>query len=498
MQRHIILSFSITIILLILLAYISIYKMLELSSLSQQLYEHPFVVTNATKEIQSKIISIQKDMQDILNSDSSDDLKISIESIKAKEAIINKEFKKIFDKYLGNRSDIENSFQAFKNWKPIRDEMISLVKKKNYESAININKTLANEHIKNLNNQVNILIEFAHNKAVLFFNNIQKNKSQAIVFIISTVLIILLIIVSMFWFLIINLNAKDIERNKYLQMIDQNILSGKLDENLSFVRTSSALLQILGYSSKDFTSISNRIYIDNKSFDKEKVFNILNSGSTWEGEIKVQTSHKKTKWFISKIVPIFDNNYNISGYNNIFRDITSEKRIEEISRHDSMTNIFNRRYFDEMFPKQINISNRNNLLLVFAMLDIDKFKDYNDTYGHQEGDNTLIKVAKVLSQNMKRPSDYAFRIGGEEFGLLFNTKDEKAALKIVENIKQKVEELKIEHNKNKASRYVTISIGVKIIYPDCKATVEELYASADKALYEAKETGRNKVVLIDK
>jgi diguanylate cyclase (GGDEF)-like protein len=151
-----------------------------------------------------------------------------------------------------------------------------------------------------------------------------------------------------------------------------------------------------------------------------------------------------------------------------------------------------------MFPKQINISSRNNLLLVFAMIDIDKFKDYNDTYGHQEGDNTLIKVAKVLSQTMKRSSDYAFRIGGEEFGLLFNTKDEKDALKIVDNIKQKVENLKIEHSKNKASKYVTISIGVKIINPDCKATVEELYASADKALYEAKETGRNNIVFLDK
>ncbi len=498
MQRHIILSFSITIILLILLAYISIYKMLELSNLSQKLYEHPFVVTNATKEIQSNIISIQKDMQDILTSNSNDELKNSIENIKAKVIIVNNQFEKIFKKYLGNKSDIENSFQAFKKWEPIRDEIISLIKKKNYESAININKTLAKEHIKNLNTQVNILIEFAHNKAVLFFNDIQKSKSEAIFFIISTVLLILLIIVSMFWFLIVNLNEKDKERKKYLQMIDQNIFSGKLDENLDFIKISDALLQILGYSSKDFTSISNRIYADNKSFDKEKVLNILNSGNTWEGEIKVQISHKKTKCFISKIVPIFDNNYNITGYNNIFKDITSEKRIEEISRHDSMTNIYNRRYFDEIFPKQINISSRNNLLLVFAMIDIDKFKDYNDTYGHQEGDNTLIKVAKVLSQTMKRSSDYAFRIGGEEFGLLFNTKDEKDALKIVENIKQKVENLKIEHSKNKASKYVTISIGVKIINPDCKATVEELYASADKALYEAKETGRNKIVFLDK
>ncbi len=497
MQKHIILSFSITIILLVFLAFISIFKMLELSDLSEKLYHHPFTVTNATKNIQSNIISIQKDMNEIIHSKSQEELNALIREIDKKELLVYEEFKKVFERYLGDKNDIQKSFNAFINWKPIRSEIITLVRKKEYKSVNNIDQSIDEKHIQYLNKQVKILIDYAQNKAIFFHDNTMKSKKETISFILIIVSIILFIIISMFAFLIRNLNRKDKERKKYLYLIDQNIISATLDKNFNFTDVSNAFLRIFGYSKDEFMNISKTIYEKNRDFKRAQVLNILKSGKSWEGEIIVDTNYKKTKWFMSKIVPIFDDNYSIVGFNNILTDISSEKRIEEISQHDALTNIYNRRYFDEVFPKQINTSSRNNILLVFIMLDIDKFKDYNDTYGHQEGDNTLIKVASVLSQTMKRSSDYAFRLGGEEFGLLFNIKNEEDALKIAQDVKQKVEDLKIEHSKNKVSKYITISLGVKVIKPDNKLNIEEIYVSADKALYEAKETGRNKIVKVD-
>lgn len=497
MQKHIILSFSITIILLILLAFISIYKMLELATLSEKLYNHPFTVTNATKNIHANIISIQRDMRDIIVSKSPEELNNLIKEIDEKELLVYNEFRMVFERYLGDKNDIQKSFNAFKNWKPIRSELITLIRKKEYDDAIKIRNSIDEEHIKYLNKQVKILIDYAQNKAIFFHENTLKSKNEAITFVLITVSIILFIVISMFAFLIRNLNKTDVERKKYLHLIDQNILSATLDMDFNFKDVSNAFLRKFGYTKDEFLEISNTIYKNNENFDKKKVLIILKSGETWEGEIKRETNYKKIKWFISKIVPIFDDNYVIVGFNNILTDISSEKRIKEISRHDALTNIYNRRYFDEVFPKLINTSSRNNLLLVFVMLDIDKFKDYNDTYGHQEGDNTLIKVAKVLSQTMKRASDYAFRLGGEEFGLLFNINNEEDALNIVQEIKQKVEKLKIIHSKNDVSRYITVSLGVKVIKPDSKSNIEDIYARTDKALYEAKETGRNKIVKVD-
>lgn len=492
MRKHIILSSTVTIILLIFLATISIYKMIELSSLSEKLYNHPFIVTNATKSIESNIISIERYMKEIITTNTEEELNNLIKKIDESEIVIYDNFKKIFERYLGNKNDIEKSFNAFKNWKPIRNEVVTLVRKKDYEEAIKLSNGMDAKHVDYMNKQIKTLIDFAQNKAVFFHNNTIKSKKEAVVFILITVFIILFIIISMFWFLIRNLKERDKETKKYLHLIDYHIMSATLNKDLNFFYVSSALLKILAYSKDEFIIISSSFYGDKK----EEILNILNSAENWEGEIEVKTKSEETKWLSSKIVPIYDDNYNITGFNNIFYDISSEKRIEEISQHDSMTNIYNRRYFDEIFPKKLNISNRNNLILVFIMIDIDKFKDYNDTYGHQEGDNTLKKVAGVLSKSMKRASDYAFRLGGEEFGLLFNINNEDDALTIAQEVKQKVEELKIIHSKNKVSRYITISLGVKVIKPNSKSNIEEIYAKTDKALYEAKETGRNKIVIV--
>ena len=127
------------------------------------------------------------------------------------------------------------------------------------------------------------------------------------------------------------------------------------------------------------------------------------------------------------------------------------------------------------------------------MMDVDHFKFYNDTYGHQEGDTVLFKISEVLKSYCKRAGDFAFRLGGEEFGIIFSEQTIEESEVFANMVRKAIENLKIEHKQNTISSFVTISIGLLTIYPVEKLTEDEIYKKADDLLYKAKETGRNKV-----
>lgn len=129
------------------------------------------------------------------------------------------------------------------------------------------------------------------------------------------------------------------------------------------------------------------------------------------------------------------------------------------------------------------------------MADIDGFKNYNDTYGHQAGDEVLKEVSFSFLNAIHRPNDYVFRLGGEEFGILFLADRQKDALNVVKKICAKIENLKIAHSDNIASPYVTVSIGVCIIKPIDSYDYDHIYKSTDDALYGAKQKGKNRVEL---
>lgn len=167
--------------------------------------------------------------------------------------------------------------------------------------------------------------------------------------------------------------------------------------------------------------------------------------------------------------------------------------LEAISRTDSLTTLYNRRFFDEIFSEQIKIAKRNNNLLIFLMIDIDFFKQYNDIYGHQNGDTALKEVALVIKKTLDRPGDYCFRLGGEEFGMLFTTKNKQGGLDIANAVRKEVESLKITHRGNLAAESITVSIGVSTINPEIDISTAEIYKMADNALYKAKQNGRNQV-----
>ena len=126
------------------------------------------------------------------------------------------------------------------------------------------------------------------------------------------------------------------------------------------------------------------------------------------------------------------------------------------------------------------------------MLDIDFFKQYNDTYGHIAGDKALQSVSKVLKDLLKRPSDYVFRLGGEEFGVILSDNDEKNSSKVAQKICDAVRERKIAHKSSTACEFMTISVGVVCCVADEALDEDLLITRADEMLYEAKKSGRNK------
>jgi len=169
-------------------------------------------------------------------------------------------------------------------------------------------------------------------------------------------------------------------------------------------------------------------------------------------------------------------------------------QIEEIAITDELTELYNRRYFNEVFPKEIQRAVRGRQAISFLMIDADYFKLYNDNYGHQKGDEALAAIGKVLKCSCKRASDIPVRLGGEEFGLIFSNSDAQQAAAFAEAIRNSVEYLKIEHAFNKATGHISVSCGlVTIINQTQKTDMDELYKIADKALYSAKKNGRNQV-----
>lgn len=177
---------------------------------------------------------------------------------------------------------------------------------------------------------------------------------------------------------------------------------------------------------------------------------------------------------------------------NQIKMVNQMRAIERLSLIDQLTEIANRRNFNQQMDMEWRRAIRYKLPISVMMIDVDRFKLYNDTYGHQQGDVVLQTVAKTLKQTLRRAADFAARWGGEEFAVLLPMTDMKDALMIAEVIRENIENIVILCNDG-ASAGVTVSIGVNAIIPAQNDSVEEFIFKADKALYTAKETGRNRV-----
>ena len=170
------------------------------------------------------------------------------------------------------------------------------------------------------------------------------------------------------------------------------------------------------------------------------------------------------------------------------------KKLLILSTLDGLTGIANRRHFDEFMAKEWNRAVRSGTDLSLIMCDIDHFKDYNDCYGHQQGDLCLQRISSVLEDYTRREGDLAARYGGEEFAIVLSDTTLADALQVAEKIRNAVEKTAIPHDASVVTNIVTISMGVASIQPDQNVFASTLIAEADKFLYQSKSQGRNRVV----
>ena len=171
--------------------------------------------------------------------------------------------------------------------------------------------------------------------------------------------------------------------------------------------------------------------------------------------------------------------------------------LRSIGLTDGMTGIANRRRFDDTLDQQWRTCERDQKPLSLIILDVDFFKPYNDHYGHLMGDQCLKTIARTLEKNIRRPTDLVARYGGEEFACILPTTDSVGALNRALELLKAVRDLKIEHASSDVAPEITISAGVATLIPDRSNSLVDLLGLADKALYLAKEGGRNQVQALD-
>jgi len=495
-MKKLIFGFSTIIVLIITLGLYSLQSMKTLSMETTNLYEHPYKVSNAVKEIKINLISIHRYMKDVVLAENEQELNSAIEKVSIHEKQAIAQFDVIFEKYLGNKQEIHALYSELINWKQIRQKVIQLTLAGKHKEAAKITKFEGAEHVKKLTVATDKLLAFAEDKANGFYLLSETNASHA-----YTILSVLLIIMTLFSSaiaLMVILSSKRAERKikKQLHLIDQNIMMATLNLDGEIEEITNKFARYIHIEKSHLLGQSAHFFLGDDTSRFDEIMNTIKSGKVWEGEIQRVTKGHAPQHFYSSIIPAYNAELKIISFTNIIHDISDKKALEVLSITDKLTGLFNRRHFDTMLAKELAITRRKNSYLALVIIDIDYFKKYNDTYGHPAGDKVLTLISKTLSNFMKRPNDYLFRLGGEEFGIIFNVENRKNSMQFLQTLKKEIETLKIPHCQNEVSDFVTISLGAKFIKGDEITSEESLYQEADEALYKAKEK-RNTLVVTE-
>lgn len=206
-------------------------------------------------------------------------------------------------------------------------------------------------------------------------------------------------------------------------------------------------------------------------------------------------SPTEIRWFMMRVTHFINkkNNYFVIAHQNITERKLAEKEVLNLSRMDGLTNIANRRYYDEFLAIEWKRCKRLGLPISLAIIDLDHFKLLNDTYGHQAGDDCLKKIGKVLNTYVKRPSDLCARYGGEEFSIVLGNTDLKQTKVLFTKLLDSIRSLNIPNEKSPTFPMLTASIGVATMYPNNENNESYLIRESDESLYFAKKNGRNQI-----
>lgn len=288
-----------------------------------------------------------------------------------------------------------------------------------------------------------------------------------------------------------------------------NAIPWKIDwPSLQFMYIGPQIERLLGWPQQSWKSIedwASRIHED----DREKTVNFCVSqceaGQDHEADYRALTAAGDYVWIRDVVHVVRDADGEVDALVGFMFDISERKKteqelvrlkkeMEDLSYRDGLTGVGNRRQFDEILETEWNHVRRHRQPISLLLVDIDYFKQYNDHYGHLQGDECLKQVAKLLSSAVKRPRDFVGRFGGEEFVLVLPETDNKAAQVVAERCVQLLQEQQIAHASSPDTSCLTISLGVATIIPSQQDSSRDLVATADRLLYKAKQAGRNQLV----
>jgi diguanylate cyclase (GGDEF)-like protein/PAS domain S-box-containing protein len=234
----------------------------------------------------------------------------------------------------------------------------------------------------------------------------------------------------------------------------------------------------------------------------EQAIAALKSGEAEEARIIYRTPHReKTEIWVETALRVTRSSASneIDGVVAISRDMTEQKDLQDklatLATSDGLTGIANRRHFDERLAEEWARAKRDGTPLSLLLVDVDHFKKFNDQYGHQAGDACLRSLARILAAQIRRPADLAARYGGEEFALLLPNTDADGCVEVGERVREALRDLGMLHALNPPSKLVTVSLGGATNIPAQATADDSLVAAADRALYAAKENGRDRLVM---
>jgi diguanylate cyclase (GGDEF)-like protein len=206
-------------------------------------------------------------------------------------------------------------------------------------------------------------------------------------------------------------------------------------------------------------------------------------------------SPNEKRWFMMRVTPftIQTNSCFVISHQNITERKLAEEDVLNLSRIDGLTDIPNRRYFDEFLDSEWKRCHRLGMPISLALIDLDHFKLLNDTYGHQAGDACLKSIGSLLKEFDKRPGDMCARYGGEEFAIVYGNTDLEQANCLVDKLLNEIRSLKIPNQNSLALPILTASVGLATMYPNDKNSGSDLIKKSDDLLYSAKASGRNRI-----
>jgi len=322
---------------------------------------------------------------------------------------------------------------------------------------------------------------------------------QLLVFIFIAALALSFFIANMGFNLFISKLQNSYEEAKiHLNLIDKHIISSSTDPKGDITDVSAAFCKVSGYTKEELIGKNHNImrHPDMPKSVYEKMWERLIKGKNWSGELKNKKKNGESFWLFTTISPLFNADGKMIGYKALRQDITEKKIIEKMSITDELSNVYNRRYYNTIFPEILNFYKRDNKLVCFLLIDIDHFKQYNDNYGHLAGDEVIKKFAQCLKQTLQRSDDMIFRLGGEEFGIVFIAENKQKAIEFANHIRHNIKNLKIPHEFNSASKYVTASMGLVCHYAKDIKDMDQVFHQADDLLYKSKNDGRDTINIL--